>query len=249
MTSTLDICYSKNPHDRSYLDIYLPEGAVKSVFLYFHGGGIVEGKKSFPLKDRLLAEQVAVVCANYRLYPNAKFPEFIEDCAEAAAWVKNHPEKLGGCNKIFVGGSSAGAYLSMMLYFDNRYLNKHGLSCKDFAGFIFDAGQPTAHFSVLKERGVDSRKILLDETAPMFFVEEYDAQPDMLIFVADNDMACRLEQTDLFVRYLKRYGYPTEKIRYILMQDCKHCSYINPASPASPYYINEILKFMNEVCV
>ena len=94
---------------------------------------------------------------------------------------------------------------------------------------------------------MDSRKILLDETAPMFFVEEYDGQPDMLIFVADNDMACRLEQTDLFVRYLKRYGYPDEKIRYVLMRDCKHVSYCTPSSPASENYIDEIAKFIKEV--
>jgi acetyl esterase/lipase len=30
---------------------------------------------------------IAVVAANYRMYPDAKFPEFIRDCASAVAWV------------------------------------------------------------------------------------------------------------------------------------------------------------------
>ena len=36
----------------------------------------------------------AAVCPNYRLYPNARFPDFLWDAAEACAWVKNNLQQF-----------------------------------------------------------------------------------------------------------------------------------------------------------
>ena len=46
----------------------------------------------------------------------------------------------------------------MMLCFDKKYLGIHGIKPTDIAGFVHDAGQPTAHFNVLKSRRIDSRQ-------------------------------------------------------------------------------------------
>lgn len=225
MKTMLDICYAQAPHSRSYLDIYLPEDTPRGVLVYFHGGGIEAGSKSFSRVDTLTQQGIAVVCPNYRLYPNAAFPEFLEDAAEAAAWVKSHSELFSGCNNLYIGGSSAGGYISMMLYFDPRYLGKHGLSCKDFAGFVLDAGQPTTHFNVLRERGLDTRRVICDEAAPLFHVAEYDGQPKMQIFVAEHDMENRLPQTQLLLSTLRHFHYPEELVEYHYMEGYKHCGY------------------------
>lgn len=242
MKTLTDICYSAVPHDRSYLDIYLPDSKINAIFLYFHGGGIEHGSKGLKNKEAFLEKGIAVVCPNYRLYPNAKFPEFIEDAAEAAAWVKNNPQHFDGCGNIFIGGSSAGGYLSLMLYFDKSYLGKHGLSCSDFSGFIPDAGQPTTHYNVLRERGIDTRRIVVDEAAPLYHITDYAGEPPVLIFVAEHDIPNRFEQTILLRSTMREFGYPAEQIHYQFMPSCTHCSYTG-----SQEFVDAVLAFIDTI--
>ena len=51
------------------LDVYLPEGKIKAIFLYIHGGGIEAGTKNDGnYFAALLAEQgISTVSINYRL--------------------------------------------------------------------------------------------------------------------------------------------------------------------------------------
>ena len=105
-----DICY--NDKDQ-LLDLLLPENDVSAVLVFFHGGGIVEGCKEWnrvPF-EYLTSKNIAVASANYRMYPEAKFPDFIEDASDAVAWVFNNIKNYCNCDKIFVGGSSAGGYI------------------------------------------------------------------------------------------------------------------------------------------
>ena len=169
-----DICYGKYDFDRRKLDIYLPDAEEFPVFIYFHGGGIEAGDKAgIEIAATELANSgVCVVSANYSLYPDAVYPEFIRDAAAAVAWTKKHINEQGKCEKFYIGGSSAGGYISMMLCFDESYLKNVGLLPTDIDAYIHDAGQPTSHFNVLKEFGRDSRRVIVDETAPMYFVGE-----------------------------------------------------------------------------
>lgn len=234
-----DVCYAKNPHERSFLDIYVPDGKVEKVFIYFHGGGIECGEKGLHNVEKYVERNIAVVCPNYRLYPNAKFPDFIEDAAGAVAFIKSNLELVKNCDEIFVGGSSAGGYISMMLYFDEKYLGKHALSVCDFAGFVFDAGQPTTHFNVLRERGVDTRKVIVDEAAPLYHIEEYKNTPKMMILVADNDMKNRYEQTQLLLSTLNHFNYPEHMIKYCYMENYGHCAYLK-----DDIFIDEVCDFI-----
>ena len=154
---------------------------------------------------------------------------------------KQPPTVCDGCDKVFIGGSSAGGYLSMMLYFDGQYLGKYGLTCKDFAGFVFDAGQPTVHFNVLRERGLDRRRIVVDEAAPLYHITDYSGEPPMVIYVSENDIPNRYAQTELLRSTLKDFGYPEERITYHLMPGCKHCSYT-----ASLEFSESVVDFINK---
>lgn len=221
-----DINYGE--YKEELLDIYLPdEGSKFSVFVYFHGGGLENGSKEEAFIPGLVEKGIAVVSANYRMYMNAKYPEFIEDAAEAVAWVKNNIENYCGVKNIYVGGSSAGGYLSMMLCFDDKYLKKHNLSNADIAGYLHDAGQPTTHFNVLRERGLDTRRIIVDEASPMFFIEEGKEYPPMEFIVSDKDMQNRYEQTMLMVSTLKHFGKDMSKITLSVQKNSKHCEYVN----------------------
>lgn len=117
--------------DREYapgcaLDIYLPDNEVKAIIIYFHGGGLEAGDKkdAAVFADYLADRGIALISPNYRMYPGAKYPEFIEDAALAVKWAFDHMPDYTPCRKFFIGGSSAGGYLSMMLCFDRQYLGE-----------------------------------------------------------------------------------------------------------------------------
>ena len=116
----------------------------------------------------LVKKGVAVVSANYRMYSEAKYPEFINDSAAAIAWTMKNIKEYGEPLSFFIGGSSAGGYLSEMLCFDKKYLAQYGIDSDLINGYIHDAGQPIVHFNVLRARGIDSRRVIIDEAAPIF---------------------------------------------------------------------------------
>ena len=125
MTTEFNIPYGKLTEQK--LDYYKTENAESSpLFIYFHGGGLECGDRGngTPIAFEYLASRgISVVSADYRMYPSAHFPDFLTDSAECVAWcVKNL-----SYSELYVGGQSAGGYISMMLAFDKRYLAAHGI--------------------------------------------------------------------------------------------------------------------------
>ena len=221
------IAYRKDATASQTLDLYIPDVNGFPTFVHFHGGGLEAGdKKSMQATGEYLAAHgIAFATANYRLYPDAVYPEFIRDAAAAVAWVKKHILEYGGNDSIFVGGDSAGAYLSMMLCFDNRWLTPHRIDPAKLAGFIHDAGQPTNHYNVLREYGNDPRSIIVDEKAPLYHVGRAKEYAPMLFLVSDDDMENRYEQTMLMVSTLKHFGYDLTKIELEVLSG-KHCAIV-----------------------
>ena len=213
------------------IDLYLPDGECRALLVYFHGGGFVEGNRdlepmgSFALD--LTSAGIAVASAEYRMYPGAKYPDFIEDAAEAVAYAKRELLPLAKCERLIVSGTSAGGYLTMMLCFDERWLGKHGLCANDVDAFIHDAGQPTTHFNVLKERGIDPASVIIDEAAPIYHVS-HGNYPPMQFIVSDNDMVGRQEQTEMLINKLAKNGYDMAKLDYIITHGT-HVWYVNKA--------------------
>ena len=223
MMTKFDIKYK----DDLMLDLFLPESEEFDLFVYIHGGGLVEGgRKRVDVFAKTLAKHnIATASIEYRMYPNAKFPEFIEDCAYSVKWLRDNISEYGRCKRIFVGGSSAGGYLSMMLCFDKSYLAKVGMKPTDIDAYIHDAGQPTAHFNVIqKELGVDGRRVIVNEMAPIYFVGMDEEYSKMLFIVSDNDMEARYEQTLLMVKTLQHFGHG-DKVEFTL-QHGGHCQYV-----------------------
>lgn len=69
MTPRFDLTYGAQPWQR--LDLFLPEGAVKGVIVYAHGGGFRKGDRKDPVVPRLIpsitARNLALVSVGYRL--------------------------------------------------------------------------------------------------------------------------------------------------------------------------------------
>ncbi|MBQ9801683.1 MAG: alpha/beta hydrolase [Clostridia bacterium] len=233
------------------LDLYLPDTVGFDLFVYFHGGGLTAGDKvnaATQLVAPFLTEHgIAMASLNYRMYPDAKYPDFIRDAAAGVCWLSHHIGEYGNCRRIFVGGSSAGGYLSMMLCFDARWYAECGTLPIPVAGYFHDAGQPTCHFNVLRERGIDPRRVILDDSAPLYHIGTAKEYPPMMFVVSDNDMKNRYEQTQLVLSTLKHFEYDENKIFYRLMHG-KHCAHGKQTDENGDSVLGKlILEFIDKV--
>lgn len=123
-----NIPYGKLP--RQSLDVYVPEGAWNRPTVVFWYGGIwTKGtKEQYRFVGAALADAGYVaILPDYRLYPSARFPDFVDDGALAVKWAREHASELGGNPRsIFIMGHSAGAHLAATLALDERYLKRVG---------------------------------------------------------------------------------------------------------------------------
>lgn len=147
-TRTLSVAYGAGP--RQQLDIYRPaRGAPRGgwpVVVFFYGGSWNSGKRGdFAFVGEALASRgILTLVADYRLYPEVRYPDFLRDSAAAVAWALGHVEGLGGNPQhVFVMGHSAGAYNAAMLALDARWLQQNPAgrhNPRELAGFIGLAG-------------------------------------------------------------------------------------------------------------
>ena len=181
------------------LDMYLPEKSGYDTIVYFHGGGLEAGDKAdencIAIGKRFAECGYGFVSVNYRMYPQAKFPEYLQDAARAIAWVKAHAISYGGNGELYVSGTSAGAWISIMLCLNEEYLQGVGIYPLEIKGWIIDSAQMTAHFNVLKyETGVDPNLQRINEFAPLYYVDSKTKCNRMLLLFYQEDIPCRPEQ-------------------------------------------------------
>lgn len=138
-----DIPYGDGP--RHMLDLYVPKGLKDPapVIVFFYGGTWQSGDREDYLfaAEGLAAEGFVVAVPDYRLWPEVRFPAFVEDGAAALAWVLSRVGEFGGDpSRVHVMGHSAGAHIAAMLALDPRYLSAHGQDRARLAGLIGLAG-------------------------------------------------------------------------------------------------------------
>jgi acetyl esterase/lipase len=115
------------PLERQKLDVYQPVNfkGPRPVMVFTYGGGFKQGSKD---EYTFVAEAFSslgyvTVIFDYRLYPKTTWPAYLEDGAQAVAWVNTNIAKYGGDPKrILIAGHSAGAYIAAMLAVNPDYL-------------------------------------------------------------------------------------------------------------------------------
>ena len=130
---------------RQTLDVYRPSNAKASpVIVFFYGGSWQSGaKETYQFVAAALAQRGYVtVVPDYRVYPEVRYPGFLQDGAQAVRWAKDNAARFGGDpDKLFVMGHSAGAYIAAMLALDGRWLQQVNLAPeRDIAGLIGISG-------------------------------------------------------------------------------------------------------------
>lgn len=181
------------------LDVYparAPGPGAVVVFLY---GGRWQGgrRQDYAFVGHALAARgMTAVLADYRHYPEAAFPAFVEDAAAAVAWARRHASEIGGRpDAVFVAGHSAGAHIAALLGTDARYLAAHGLRPRDLAGVIGVAGPydflPLVDEDLIAIFGADpktqaaSQPVLhVDGDEPPFLL--LHGQSDLLVWAANS---------------------------------------------------------------
>jgi acetyl esterase/lipase len=101
-------------------DVYrAPDDAVRPVLVFLHGGGLVNGNRSWIRMNLLeLCEQEGfiLVSLDYRLAPEVKLPEIAQDVRDALAWVREEGPRLfrADPNRMAIAGCSSGAHLALL---------------------------------------------------------------------------------------------------------------------------------------
>lgn len=104
------------------LYLYRPDGAQAALptILFFYGGSWKREKYAFAARA-LVREGYLVAVADYRSYPDVKFPAFVHDGAKAVAWLTQNAEKYGGqSDQIHMVGHSAGTHIAAMIALDKK---------------------------------------------------------------------------------------------------------------------------------
>ena len=139
-----DLVYA--PGDKGRLDVYaprkIPPHAPVAVFIY--GGSWQSGAKSMYrfVGVALASRGIVTVIPDYRVYPEVRYPTFLEDNAAAVAYARSHAAEWGADPaRLYLIGHSAGAYNAVMLATDPRWLKPVGVTpSRDIAGVYGLAG-------------------------------------------------------------------------------------------------------------
>ena len=213
--------------ERCVLDIYYPETDKGfATLVWFHGGGLEKGNKD--LLDGFRRQGFAVVSVNYRLFPQCKCPDYIEDAAMAVAWTFENIEKYGGNkDQIYVSGHSAGGYLTLMVTLAKEYMEKYGADADKIAKAYPVSGQTVTHYTIRKERGLPDGLPVIDEYAPMSHAGRGGAPLVLISGDRNLEMLARYEENAHLQALLKNFGH--DSVLYE-MQGFNHRTVTAPAS-------------------
>ena len=204
--------------------MFLPDQEEFFTIIHFHGGGLVEGDKgdSHDYCEHLAKLGFAVATANYSLLTEKRFPECLYDAAKAVRYVFDNISQYGKSKGFIISGQSAGAYITLMLCLHEEYLQYVDIHNEDIIGWISDAGQTTTHFNLLKyERGLDPMLQRIDDSAPLYYVNDKTKLSHLLLMAYEKDLPNRVEQNKLLMSAIKNYNKNAD-VEFKLLKEW-HC--------------------------
>lgn len=248
-TKTANLAYGSDPRQR--LDVYVPttkNAGPTPVVLFFYGGSWNSGsRRDYRFVGEALASHGYVtVIADYRLYPQVRYPDFLKDGAYAFAWVEQHIADYGGDPKhLFLMGHSAGAYNAAMLALDPRLLAEVNQTPSAIRGWIGLAGP----YDFLPIKNPDVRPVFFHpnsppDSQPINHVSA-NAPPALLLAARDDDLVNPQRNTGGLAKRLRAVGVPVGEHYY---DNVSHITLVaalaNPLRYKAPA-LEEITRFID----
>lgn len=211
-----DVAYGGD--DRQRLDLYVPEeiASPAPILVFFYGGSWKSGERSYYrfVGEAFAARGYLVVIPDYRLYPAARFPVFVEDGAQALKWVARNATSFGGDpDRIILAGHSAGAHLAALLLFDQRYLSAVAFERQRILGLVGLAGpyafNPLAYGGT---RSVFATVDYPDQARPIAFVD--GSEPPVLLMHGEKDSTVELVNAYKLARRIREAGGEARVLTY-----------------------------------
>ncbi|WP_339538193.1 alpha/beta hydrolase [Pseudomonas sp. RA_15y_Pfl2_54] len=214
---TRGIAYGDDP--RQKLDVYVPHHALPDapVVVFFYGGSWNSGEREdYTFVGEALASRgIVAVVADYRLYPQVRYPQFLRDGARAVAWTKTHIREFSGNpQRLYLMGHSSGGYNAAMLALDKDWLAAVGMSPGDISGWIGLAGP----YDFLPIKNPDVRPVFFwpdspPQSQPINHVSRH-APPALLIAANKDDLVNPTRNTGGLARKLREVGVPVQDLYY-----------------------------------
>ena len=212
-----DLAYGTDP--RQKLDVYTPLSTKSPapVVVFFYGGNWNSGARSEYrfVGEALASRGMVAVLADYRLYPQVRYPGFIEDCAQAVAWTLQEVRRFGGDpGRVYMMGHSAGAYNAAMVALDPRWLAAYGLTPATIRGWIGLAGP----YDFIPVKNKATRPVFLypatpPESQPINHVNA-GAPPALLIASNKDDFVDPERNTGALSKKLRAAGVAVTEIYF-----------------------------------
>ncbi len=252
--------------ERNLLDLYrrCPPLEGCPILLQIHGGGWVIGRKeqqALPLMYELASRGWLCVAPNYRLGPQATFPDHLIDVKRALAWVRKHAADYGGDPRLVaVTGGSAGAHLASLVGLtanDPEYqpgfeeVDTSVVACVPFYGVYdlldrhgFRGSQSNLQFleRFLMKRCPEEQREHWERASPTSRVHR-DAPPFFVIHGTHDSLAF-VEDAREFVRALRKVS--RNSVVYAELPVTQHAFDIFH-SPRSRHAINATAHFLEHV--
>jgi acetyl esterase/lipase len=209
------LAYGDDP--RQKLDIYVPQGlqAPAPVLLFFYGGAWQGGSRGNyrGFGQAFASAGIVTVVADYRLYPEVKYPAFVADAAGALAWLRAHAAQYrGDAARIFVSGHSAGAYNVVMLASEPDFIQAKGGRLDWIRGVIGISG-PYDFLPMEEPEYIDM--FHGRDNADSMPVNHVDGKrPPMLLVTGDDDATVYPRNTESMAARLRAFASPVREIHY-----------------------------------
>jgi acetyl esterase/lipase len=208
-------------HPRQKLDVYLPtkQAASKGMVVFGYGGGYTDGNRD---EYRFIGQVFAslglvTVVYDYRLFPEVRFPTYLEDAALAVRWAYDHAGNYGADKyTMLLAGHSAGAHIAALLATNSKYLGavqmqprQLGLVLALGGGYQFwnaQTGFLSPDFAQVMQ-GADPV-----QTQPIEFISPFSA--NMVLMHGSQDQVLPIGQARAFALRAKQVGANVQLLEY-----------------------------------
>jgi len=247
-----DVAYG--PGARHRLDIYRPRapdtgpdsGKGKPVVVFFYGGSWAEGSKAGNawVGATLARQGYVVVIPDYRIYPAARWPDFIEDNAAAVKWARDHARAYGGDPaRLVLMGHSAGAFDAASLAVDRRWLAAVGLEPqRDIAAVIGLSGPYNLLPYSCRMKWIYGAREQWADARPINHVD--GRSPPMLLLTGELDSSAHPWDSDQLADKVRAHGGRAEVVHYPGFGHSDTLDALLPAGGGPSPVLAEIRRFL-----